>query len=346
MSEMLKQVQHDITEFIIFVSLSKVFKKILVIQTAFIGDAILASAALESLHKKFPQAELHILVRNGNETLFENHPYLKKVWVWNKKEDKIKNLFSIISQVRKEKFDWLINLHRFASSGLITVLSKAKITAGFDKNPLSFLFTYRVKHVIGDGSHEVQRNHLLLKKYMDDDFSKPKLYPALSNIEKVNQYTQNAFVCMAPASVWFTKQLPKHKWIELCNLTFANTNIYLLGAKGDETLCNEIKDASTHKNITVLCSKLSLLDSCALMAKAQMNYVNDSAPLHLASSVNASVTAYFCSTVKEFGFYPLSDNSKTVEAIPAPPCRPCGLHGYKECPLKHFKCGNDIVVNA
>ena len=146
------------------------FKKILVIQTAFIGDAILASAALESIHKKFPQAELHILVRNGNETLFENHPYLKKVWVWNKKENKIKNLFKIIADIRKEKFDWLINLHRFASSGLITILSKAKITCGFNKNPFSFLFTYREKHIIGDGSHEVERNHLLLKKYIDTDF--------------------------------------------------------------------------------------------------------------------------------------------------------------------------------
>ncbi len=320
------------------------FKKILVIQTAFIGDAILASAVLESLHKKFPQAELHILVRNGNETLFENHPYLKKVWVWNKKESKLKNLFKIIVQIRKEKFDWLINLQRFASSGLITVLSKAKITGGFDKNPLSFLFTYKVKHMIGDGSHEVQRNHLLLKRYTDDDFSKPRLYPSDKNIEKINPYTGQSFVCMAPASVWFTKQLPKHKWIELCNLIPANTNIYLLGAKSDEALFNEIKTASVHKNIIVLCGKLSFLDSCALMAKAEMNYVNDSAPLHLASSVNANVTAYFCSTVKEFGFYPLSDYSKIVEATPAPPCRPCGLHGYKECPLKHFRCGNDMVV--
>ncbi len=326
--------------------MSKSFKKILVIQTAFIGDAILASAALESINKAFPQAELHVLVRNGNETLFKNHPYLKKVWVWNKKENKIKNLFKIIFQIRKEKFDWLINLHRFASSGLITVLSNAKITAGFDKNPLSFLFTYREKHVIGDGSHEVQRNYLLLKKYIKGNFSKPRLYPSVTNTEKVNHYTQQAFVCMAPASVWFTKQLPKHKWIELCNLTDSNTNIYLLGAKGDEVLCSEIKNASTHKNITVLCGKLLLLDSCALMAKAQMNYVNDSAPLHLASAVNGNVTAYFCSTVKEFGFYPLSDNSKTIEAFPAPPCRPCGLHGYMACPLGHFKCGNDIKIEV
>jgi ADP-heptose:LPS heptosyltransferase len=322
------------------------FNKILVIQTAFIGDAILASASLESIHRAFPQAELHILVRNGNELLFENHPYLKKVWVWNKKENKLRNLFKLIAEIRKENFDWLINLHRFASSGIITALSKAKITAGFDKNPLSFLFTYKVKHIIGDGSHEVQRNHLLLKKYIDAGFSKPKLYPLSSNTEKVSQYIKQPFVCMAPASVWFTKQLPKHKWVELCDLTPADTTIYLLGAKGDEELCNEIKAASKHPNIMVLCGKLSLLDSCALMAKAKMNYVNDSAPLHLASSVNANVTAYFCSTVKEFGFYPLSDNSKTVEATPAPPCRPCGLHGYKACPLKHFKCGNDIVIEV
>ncbi|HKC67537.1 MAG TPA: glycosyltransferase family 9 protein [Bacteroidia bacterium] len=322
------------------------FSKILVIQTAFIGDAILASAALESIHKQFPQAELHILVRNGNETLFENHPYLKKIWVWNKKKNKLRNLFKLITEIRKEHFDWLINLHRFASSGIITTLSKAKITAGFDKNPLSFLFTYKVKHIIGDGSHEVQRNHLLLKKYIDADFSKPKLYPSVANIEKVSQYTNQAFVCMAPASVWFTKQLPKHKWVDLCNLITVDTTIYLLGAKGDEALCTEIKAASKHLNIEILCGKLSLLDSCALMAKANMNYVNDSAPLHLASSVNANITAYFCSTVKEFGFYPLSDNSKTVEAVPAPPCRPCGLHGYKTCPQKHFKCGNDILIEA
>ena len=322
------------------------FNKILVIQTAFIGDAILASAALESIHKQFPNTELHIIVRKGNEALYEQHPYLKKVWVWDKKENKIKNLFKIISGIRKEKFDWLINLHRFASSGLITVLSKAKVTCGFNKNPFSFLFSYRVKHTIGDGSHEVQRNHLLLKKYIAADFAKPKLYPYATNKENIRLYAQQVFVCMAPASVWFTKQLPKHKWVELCNKTNPNTNIYLLGANGDETLCEEIKNTSTHKNIQVLCGKLSLLDSCALMAKAAMNYVNDSAPLHLASSVNAPVTAYFCSTVPTFGFYPLSDNAKTVEATPTPPCRPCGLHGSTECPQKHFKCGNDIVIET
>lgn len=321
------------------------FKKILVIQTAFIGDAILASAALESLHKKFPSAELHLLVRNGNELLFEGHPYLKKVWVWNKKENKLRNLFSLSTQIRNERFDWLINLHRFGSSGYLTAFSGAKVSCGFDKNPFSFAFTYKVKHEIGNGKHEVERNFSLLEKYVSGNFEKPRLYPTVTNYEKINNYANTPYVCMAPASVWFTKQLPKNKWVELCNL-LSGKKIYLLGAKGDAALCEEIKKISSNPNIEILCGQLSLLDSCALMEKADMNYVNDSGPLHLASAVNAPVTAFFCSTVKEFGFYPLSDNSRIVEAIPAPSCRPCGLHGYKECPKGHFDCGVKIKVTT
>ena len=319
--------------------------KILVIQTAFIGDAILASAALESLHKKFPRSELHLLVRNGNESLFEGHPYLKKVWVWNKKENKLSNLLKLTREIRKERFGWIINLHRFASSGFITAFSKAIVKSGFDKNPFSSFFTYKAKHEIGNGKHEVERNHSLLAKFVDDTFSRPRLYPTAAQRAKIGAYTQTPFVCMAPASVWFTKQLPKQKWVELCN-SITDKKIYLLGAKSDETLCAEIKNASTNKNIEILCGKFSLLESCALMEKAQMNYVNDSAPLHLASSVNAPVTAFFCSTVPEYGFYPLSDNSRIISATPPPPCRPCGLHGFKTCPKGHFSCGNSVHIQG
>jgi heptosyltransferase II len=319
------------------------FKKILVVQTAFIGDAILASAALESLHKEFPGAELHILVRNGNESLFEGHPYLKKVWVWNKKQGKLRNLVKLTRAIRREKFDWLLNFHRFASSGFLTAFSGARIKSGFDKNPWARFFTHVAKHEIGNGKHEVERNFELLKPFVKGAFAKPRLYPTVQQVEKIKSLAASPFVCMAPASVWFTKQLPKEKWIELCNAVH-DKKVYLLGAKSDLALCEEIRAASANRNIEILGGKLSLLESCALMARATMNYVNDSAPLHLASSVNAPVTAFFCSTVPEFGFYPLSDNSKIVSATPPPPCRPCGLHGYKACPLGHFSCGYSVHV--
>jgi heptosyltransferase-2 len=82
------------------------------------------------------------------------------------------------------------------------------------------------------------------------------------------------------------------------------------------------------------------------MKNADMNYVNDSAPMHLASAMNAKTTAIFCSTVPEFGFGPLADGARIVEITEKLDCRPCGLHGFKECPKGHFNCGNQIKIEG
>jgi len=84
--------------------------------------------------------------------------------------------------------------------------------------------------------------------------------------------------------------------------------------------------------------------SAALIRDAFMNYTNDSAPLHLASAMDAPVAAVFCSTVPEFGFGPLSAKSFVIQTSEKLTCRPCGLHGKKVCPKKHFKCAESIAI--
>lgn len=317
------------------------YSNILIIQTAFIGDAILASSLVEKLHARFPQAHISILVRKGNESIYENHPFLKEVLIWNKKENKFKNLFKILLKIRRNKYDCVVNCHRFASSGFLTGFSGARHKAGYKQTPFAYLFNTTAKHVIGDGRHEVERYNQLIEDFTDQEIFKPRLYPSAKDQAAIQSYQTSSYVCMAPASVWYTKQLVEEKWIELCNRASPGTTIYLLGAPGDAELCERIKKNSSHKNIQVLAGKLSLLESTALMKGAKMNYVNDSAPLHLASSVNAPVTAFFCSTVPEFGFGPRSDHKKVIE-VKNLPCKPCGLHGYKQCPLGHFKCSREM----
>lgn len=321
------------------------FRKILVIQTAFIGDAILASSVIEKLHAFFPEAMLSILVRKGNESLYNHHPFLKEVLIWNKQVGKYASLFALRKKIKSDSYDAIINLHRYASSGFLTAFSGTKYSAGFDKNPFSFLFTKKVKHVIGDGRHEVERYNELISEITDKNIFKPKLYPSQTDIEKVTKYNTGKYVTMSPSSVWFTKQLPEDKWIELSAGITADSKIYLLGGKSDIELCNRIKTADINNRTIVLAGEINLLQSAALMKNAIMNYVNDSAPLHLASSQNAPVTSFFCSTVPEFGFTPLSDNSRIIE-VKNLDCRPCGLHGFKTCPKGHFKCGKDIVLTG
>lgn len=317
------------------------YNKILVIQTAFIGDVILATSLLETLNLNFPQSKIDIVVRKGNESLFNDHPFLNHIYVWDKSQKKAKNLFQILKKIRRVEYDLVLGVQRFFNAGLLTAFSKGKTTIGFDKNPLSFLFNKKVEHKIGTGLHEVERNYALISDFAKKFHKGLKLYPSQNDIEKINQFTNEKYIVIAPASVWFTKQYPKEKWIEFLDKV-KGFKTFIIGAPSDNALGKEIKSSSSNNNIEILCGKLNLLQSAALMQKAEMVYVNDSAPQHLASAVNAPTTALFCSTVPSFGFGPLADNSLILETEENLECRPCGLHGHKNCPKGHFNCGFNI----
>jgi heptosyltransferase-2 len=318
-------------------------RKILVIQTASIGDVILATSLLEKLHDHFPESKLDFLLKSGNESLFHGHPFIHRLYIWDKSHKKYKNLWILIRKIRSEEYDLVVNLQRFTSSGLLTIFSGSKRTVGFTKNPLSVFFSRRITHSIRKGEvHESDRNQSLVDHLTDDSRFPVKLYPSLSDDALTSQYKTHRFITVSPASLWFTKQFPEEKWIRFLNQVDSSFYVYLLGSKNDFALCERIVKDSGHKNSLILAGKLSFLESASLMRDAYMNYTNDSAPLHLASAVDASTTAVFCSTVESFGFGPLSKDAKVIETRLQLYCRPCGLHGFKRCPERHFKCALTI----
>ena len=321
--------------------------KVLIIQTASLGDVILATALIEKLHAFFPKARIDFLLKEGYEELLRYHPHLKFVIVWDKSKNKYRNLKEIIGVVRQNRYDLVINIQRFASSGLITMAANAAHTVGFNKNPLSLLFSKRIKHQIKNrknSPHEVERNLKLIEHLTDSSVFKPKLYPTKHDFAFVSQFKTRQYITVSPASLWFTKQWPKEKWIDFVNNLDRELTVYLLGSPKEKSLCDDIINQSGHSNALNLAGKLSFLQSAALMRDALMNYTNDSAPMHLASAMDAPVTAVFCSTVPEFGFRPLSGQSYIIQTSEQLICRPCGLHGFNKCPKKHFKCATTIKV--
>jgi heptosyltransferase-2 len=312
--------------------------RILIIQTAFLGDVILATSVVNSIKAQFPEAQVDLLVKKGNELLVLGHPNIHRVLTFDKSR-KWRDILRLVRANRATRYDFIVNLHRFASSGLIAVLSQTK-TIGFDKNPLSRFYTLKLPHPISKGIHEIDRNFTLIAALGVKHLVKPSIVPSEEAMQKVTKYQETPYVCFAPASVWATKQLPMEKWVELSEKQ--DHVIYLLGGPSDHSLCETIKTKIPGWTVN-LAGNLSLMESIALMKGAVRNHVNDSGPLHFASAVNAPVTAYFCSTVTDFGFGPLSDDSE-VNEVTGLACRPCGLHGKKECPEGHFKCGKEMVV--
>ncbi|MCF6170322.1 MAG: glycosyltransferase family 9 protein [Bacteroidales bacterium] len=321
-------------------------KKILVIQTASLGDVILSTPILEKLHHFFPDAKIDFLLKYGYESLFRGHPFLQRVMVLDKTEKKNAHLAELIRLVRDRHYDAIINVQRFASSGLVTAFSGAKHRIGFSKNPLSLFFTRRVKHQIGvekDNPHEIERNLRLIAELTDEHSVFPmKLYPGKQDFAKVSQFKTKKYITVAPGSLWFTKQFPAEKWVEFVAALEEGLTVYFLGSPKETGLCDRIIESSQHPNSLNLSGKLSFLESAALLRDAQMNYVNDSAPMHLASAMNAPTTAVFCSTVPGFGFGPMAEKSFVVQASAGLSCRPCGLHGLHKCPKQHFNCALTI----
>ncbi len=317
--------------------------RILVIQTAFLGDVILATPIWENIHAAYPHAQIDVVVKKGNESLLTGHPFLHQVFIFDKR-NKVKNLWNLGKTLRSQQYDLVINLQRFASSGILTLLTKGKESRGFQKNPLSLFFSKRYPHEMKPDWHEVDRNLCLISDLVTAPIRRPQLFPSKDDLNSVQIYQDDPYCCLAPTSVWFTKQAPLEIWLELIEkLSQTKEQIFLLGAPSDRAYLDEIVKNTRSAQVINLAGRLSLLQSAALMAGAKHNYVNDSGPLHLASATNAPVSAFFCSTVPEFGFGPLSDHSDVIE-VKNLDCRPCGLHGHKACPKGHFKCGKDLKI--
>ena len=314
--------------------------KVLIIQTAFLGDAILISSLLEKIRLESPDTSIHLLVRKGNESIFQAypHPNLTKVWAYDKKH-KWASWKVMQKDLKVENFDQVFVVQRFFGMGFLSLSIGAKKVVGFDKNPLSWFFTEQVKHEWGTGKHETERNTALLTSWLG-----PKVYKPFLSFPGDNNLPVQDYICISPGSVWETKRTPVRVWIDFIKLLPASQPVVLMGAPNEVHLAEEIEQACPESKIVNEAGKHGLVDAIRIYQHSLMSFVNDSGPMHICSAVDTPTVAVFCSTIPAFGFGPLASLNRIVE-VNNLECRPCGDHGKKSCPLGHYACGNQITGN-
>lgn len=306
--------------------------KILVIQVAYPGDIYLMRWIPKAIYKKYTkEVEIHCLVRKGCEEIVAS-PYVKKIFSIGKKlYQKILELPHLIWLIRRERYDLLINLHRYGSSKIITLLSGAKKKVSFN-DFFSFLISdITVKHKIGDYTHEIKRNHDVICKGIQ--------IPLIFYESRMGQGLRR--IVIAPFSRLQTKNpLPAFWEFLLSRLSdyFRDYEITIIGGKED---INKIKIIlpSPKKNIKNLVGKTTWTETEKIIKESLCVISVDSAPLHIASIFNIPTIAVYCSTSPLLGFYPLSSNFLIIEPQKTLECRPCGLTGKNKCPKEHFLCG-------
>lgn len=322
--------------------------RILIIQTAFLGDVILALPMAQTLKNHLPDAKVDMLVIPGTADVLENHPAINKVIQYDKKGgDKLDKFIEVLSEVREEEYDVVISPHRFTRSALLTYWSEAKTRIGFRQNSLAFLLTAKAEYV--KDRHEIYRNLELVKlvpglEYDESKVSlKPDLYPSAEQKEKVRHLVNRAnLISFAPCSKWYTKQLTIEKSAEIARgLLNAGYSIALLGGSNDTGYCSELESIIQDDELINLCGKTVPLESYEVMNRSRAVITADSAAQHLAAASGKSIVLVYGSTDMSFGFYPLTSKNAIAENNSLE-CRPCTDHGRDKCPLGHFKCIVDL----
>lgn len=318
------------------------FERILIIQTAFIGDVILALPLLQVLRKNFPSSKIDFMLIPKTAELLKNHPDVNDVIIFDKNgADKgLRGILKMARFISKQNYDVAFILQRYFRSAIIPFLAGVKVRVGFDKSKFKFLYTEIVKY---RQIHEIDRNLSLLEPFNIKVESRelPNLYPSSEDkklVDGILSQINSKIIGIAPGSVWETKRWLKERFAELVKLLhYDGFAVALIGGVDDFELCEEIKNMSGVDSVFNFCGKLSLLQSAELISRCVVLISNDSAPMHLAVAMRTPVVAIFGSTVPEFGFYPYGDRDKIVQ-VENLYCRPCGIHGYKKCPEGHFKC--------
>jgi len=321
----------------------------LLVQTSFIGDAILTTPLVAALAARGP---VDVVATPAGASVLQGNPYVRQLIVYDKRRHD-RGTFGFLRIAKSSRAP---DRHATAylaqgsvRSALLARIAGYKHRVGFDTSAGRLLYTrlipfQRAQHhaerllrlALGPGA-EVLRSAL-----------RPRVYPSDADrgaVDKLLGTVPNegrALIALAPGSVWATKRWPYYA--ELAAALQATHRSVVVGSRDDTPLAAEIVRATGGDAIDAT-GRLTLLGSAELIGRCRAIVTNDSAPLHLASAMNTRTIAIFGPTVPAFGFGPLADASVTAEHLSLD-CRPCHPHGPMVCPLGHWRCMRDLSLEA
>lgn len=320
--------------------------RLLIIQTAFIGDLVMSTPILRAAREVFPEAVIDVLTIPASAILLKHCPHIDNIITFNKKSGFLKKTYNIIKLIltlKNNKYDLAIALQHSLTSSFLMYFGRIPERLG--NRHVKFV-TKLIK--IPKGLHIRQRVLEYLKPFSDKLFSdNTEIFLSDIEIRKAQEIIEHTniakarIISIAPGSVRQTKKWSSDNYKILTKMLAENNyTIYLIGSREEATLCNEIRDYSKSPNVHNYSGKLDLLESAALIKESDLLICNDSSPLHIANAVETDVFAFFGPTVKEFGCYPWRQRDVILEVDLE--CRPCKKHGSNKCPLGHHNCMNMI----
>ena len=324
--------------------------RILVFQTAYLGDVVLTTPLLKTLKKRIPSAYVACAVQPAWAPVLENSGMLDKIITFDKRgvDTGAIGTLRLAMSLRKERFDVALCPHPSFRSGLILRLAGIPRRVGFETSSGRMFFTETLPK--NEKEHEVRRVLSLAKALgiSDDDFvDQPSVSPdpnldADAILERLGiEPGRFGLVGVHPGSVWATKRWLPEGFSSVCKaIARRGFTVLVFGNDEERPLVTQVVEGADTERV-VPCTGLTLPELIAVINRLALYITNDSGPMHVACALGIPVIAIFGSTVPDQGYAPYCEHAAVVETKRLD-CRPCGPHGHDSCPLDNFLCMKNV----
>jgi len=333
-------------------------RRIGVLNTAFLGDAVLTLPLLQSLRLHYPSADIDFYVRGGLKKFFRPHPDISEVFEYDKRKGQkgIAGFLALRRDIASRRYDLWISAHASMRSGLLALASGAPVRIGYSKPFLNALYYNRLVERRFTELDEIERLLELLRPLGPGPLSDwPELALGVEEQRAASHFfaaLQGPVLGVHPGSVWATKRWPVEAFASVAGKALQEgATVLLFGGPGEEDIVRQVKaliaagqSGTTTTRLHDCSGSLTLPLLAAYIARLSCYLTNDSGPMHIAWSRRVPVTAVFGPTVRSLGFFPRGISSTVLEADVE--CRPCGLHGPSVCPLGHHHCMTRVEPEA
>lgn len=334
--------------------------KVLIVKVSALGDVVHALPVLAYLKSADPGIQIDWLVEQSFSAFLDDHHLIDHLYridtrAWRKSGVKasMQGVLSIIREIRKSRYDCVLDLQGNAKSGMFTLLSGAPLRFGFGRagvrESLNLLATNR-KVPLGCNDHHVTDRSLAIARAAFPDGTEvvtagplPVDQDAASQVvRKLDEYgfTGPALVVLHYGTTWVTKHWPLVSWQKL-----ANKLIEELGLRPVLTWGND-QELAAVRSIQQACNDRALVwprgnlkDLTALLARADLVVGSDTGPIHIAAAVGTSTVSIFRVTDPKRNA-PRGDNHSHISAT-----MDCAACLRKKCD-RDAECGSSIPVDA
>lgn len=315
--------------------------KVLIVRFSSIGDIVLTSPVVRCLKQQLPNVKVHYLTKSAFRPVVANSPYIDKHYYL---ED---NFEELIRDLKKEKYDYIIDLHKNLRSLRIKQNLKCESFSFPKLNFKKWLYVNFKINILPDKSI-VSRYFEAVRTLGVKNDGKGLDYFITKEEEVTNKdipmsHWAGYIACVIGGS-YNTKKYPVENWKEFCRIS--PYPIILLGGPDDKEEGDEIAAVDNVK-VYNSCGKFSINESASLIKFALQVITNDTGLMHVAAAYKKKVISLWGNTTPEMGMFPYYGNNNLKDVVSSESiilennklsCRPCSKIGYNKCPKKHFNC--------